>query len=282
METLGLHIEKADNDSFERIKAFVEQYEFLCVQLCSQLKNGLTDFYIIYNSNSQIWGVLYLHRIMNYCLPFVDVNSTDEYIQNDIYKLILKNKITCISGEKKGSDFILNILEKTKTYPSQKNIYKLMILSSEPKIPPQKLQMDEEIKRCSLEDFDLLFDIQKKYLIKEVMPLNKEISDLEISVGLKQILKKQITFALLVDYEAVSKVNTNAIGFNWVQLGGVYTHPLYRRNYYAWHLINYLSHRVLKSGKNICLFVKEKNIPAIALYQNIGFIEKGAYQILYF
>ncbi len=89
-------------------------------------------------------------------------------------------------------------------------------------------------------------------------------------------------FALFADTELVAKANSNAIGWNYVQIGGVYTHPLYRRNYYAWHLLKLLCDRIQRTQKNVSLFVKEKNIPAIKLYEKIGFCKKETYAIAYF
>ena len=119
-------------------------------------------------------------------------------------------------------------------------------------------------------------------MAKEVAPSGKLVTDLEAAAQLKSILKDQLCFALWTDGEIVAKANTNAIGFNYVQLGGVYTHPLFRKNYYAWNLVYTICTRVLKSGRKISLFVKEKNNPAHELYQRIGFVQGGKYEIAYF
>lgn len=157
-----------------------------------------------------------------------------------------------------------------------------MILNEQPLEPPENLSCDDEIRRCYDSDFDELFDLQKKYISKEVAPAGKQVSDLECSISLKQILKNQLCFALYSDDKVVSKANTNAIGFNWVQIGGVFTHPLYRKNYYAWNLVYSICQRVLKTQRKVCLFVKEKNNPAHELYKKMGFIEKCDFEICYF
>ena len=108
-------------------------------------------------------------------------------------------------------------------------------------------------------------------MAKEVAPQGKQVTDLEAEAQLKSILKDQLCFALYSDGEVVAKANTNAIGYNYVQLGGVYTHPLYRKNYYAWNLVYTICSRVIKTGRKISLFVKEKNNPAHTLYDRIGF-----------
>jgi predicted GNAT family acetyltransferase len=103
-----------------------------------------------------------------------------------------------------------------------------------------------------------------------------------VDISLRQILKNQLCFALTSDGDIVAKANTNAIGINCIQIGGVYTHPLYRRNGYAGALVQALCNRALRSGKQPVLFVKEKNMPAFALYQKIGFAECGRYAIAYY
>jgi predicted GNAT family acetyltransferase len=124
--------------------------------------------------------------------------------------------------------------------------------------------------------------LQKDYMKGEVAVPGRTISAAEVDITLRNILKNQLCFALTVDGDIVAKANTNAIGINKVQIGGVYTHPLYRRNGYAGALVTALCKRALRAGKQPVLFVKEKNMPAFALYQKIGFTECGRYSIAYY
>jgi predicted GNAT family acetyltransferase len=129
---------------------------------------------------------------------------------------------------------------------------------------------------------ETLHPLQKDYMKEEVAVPGRPITDAEVAIALRQILKNQLCFALTVDGDIVAKANTNAIGINKVQIGGVYTHPLYRRNGYAAALVAALSNRAIRSGKEPVLFVKEKNMPAFSLYQKIGFAECGRYAIAYY
>ena len=140
----------------------------------------------------------------------------------------------------------------------------------------------EEIIRCTEHDMEILHPLQKDYMKEEVAIPGRQITDAEVDINLRQILKNQLCFALTVGGDIVAKANTNAIGINKVQIGGVYTHPLYRRNGYAAALVTALSNRAIRSGKEPVLFVKEKNMPAFSLYQKIGFTECGQYSIAYY
>ena len=284
------------------IEEFIAPYEYKCVTLASHIRKKDEHIFIISKNDSvqtaeDIAGVIYFEKTLLHCipnieplLPTVTLNvspAMTELAQAllqffDEQKVFTEKKIKVINGESIGTDFILSILQTKSLEPQQTNHYKLMTLDEYLLPPPEPLSCDDEIRRCNDNDFDSLFELQKKYIVKEVAPANKQVSDLECSASLKQILKNQLCFALYSDGEVVAKANTNAIGIHWVQLGGVYTHPLYRKNYYAWNLVYAICGRVKKTCRKVCLFVKEKNNPALQLYHRIGFTEKCDFEICYF
>lgn len=271
----------AEKKHFETLQFFLLPYEHECVLLASHIRKESENLFIVENDSEEICGVLHFDGTLLHCIP--------EKNRNDRMKAVLKSflsnlekPVKCINGEAAASNFILEILNEMEKNPSQTNNYNLMILDDEPFPPPEKLSCDDEVRRCSEDDLEDLLDLQKKYIIKEVAPVGKQVSDMQCAMSLRQILKTQLAFALYSDCEPVAKVNTNAIGWNWVQIGGVYTHPLYRRNFYAWNLIVMLVRRIQKASRKVCLFVKEKNNPAIELYERIGFRNAGKFQIDYF
>ncbi len=284
------------------IEEFIAPHEYKCVTLASHIRKKDEHIFIISKNDSvqtaeDIAGVIYFEKTLLHCipgieplLPTVTLNvslAMTELAQAllqffEAQKVFTENKIKVINGESIGTDFILSILQTKSLEPQQINHYKLMTLDEYLLPPPEPLSCDDEIRRCNDNDFDSLFELQKKYIVKEVAPANKQVSDLECSASLKQILKNQLCFALYSDGEVVAKANTNAIGIHWVQLGGVYTHPLYRKNYYAWNLVYAICGRIKKTSRKVCLFVKDKNNPALQLYHRIGFTEKCDFEICYF
>lgn len=273
--------------TFPLIQQFIQNYEYSCVLLASHVRKGDNNIFMISKGDDvkkpdDIFGVFYFDKILLHCLPFCVEASTDCEFSKVLLDFLNGKLLKCINGEAKGTDFILGCLNSIGIEPFQKNIYKLMILEKAPLMAPEALSCDDEIRRCREEDFEALFDLQKMYIAKEVAPAGKPVSDAECSISLRQILKNQLCFAMFSNEEVVSKANTNAIGWNWVQIGGVFTHPLYRKNYYAWNLVYVLCTRIQKTQRKICLFVKEKNNPALSLYSNLGFKEKSGFSICYF
>lgn len=246
-------------------------------------------------STTDILGIINLDSTIYHCIP--DTNSVDKIALLENLPYLLKKTVRCISGEEKATDFLIEVFNSVNggfdtAAPTQppKIIYSYKMMrwlsASEAGVskPPAEtvLSGGEEIVRCTEHDMEILHPLQKDYMKEEVAVPGRPITDAEVDIFLRQILKNQLCFALTVDGDIVAKANTNAIGINCVQIGGVYTHPLYRRNGYAGALVQALCNRVLHSGKKPVLFVKEKNTPAFTLYRKLGFEECGRYTIAYY
>lgn len=277
----------AEKQHFELLQKFIEPCEYTCVQLASYVRKQSENLFILVNKDSleelqmqQIRGVFSLNRTLHHCFP--DLTAEEKEAAKPVFIEFFKNKtIKCIDGEKEITEYFNSILNQERE-TLQVNNYCLLVMNEEPLPPPENLSLDDEVKRCTEDDYDTLFEIQKMYICKEVAPQGKTVTDAEVGIALRQILKNQLCFALFSDMELVAKANSNAIGWKWIQIGGVYTHPLYRRNYYAWNLVYTICKRVMKTSRKVCLFVKEKNHPARALYNRMGFTETGAFEIVYY
>lgn len=290
MEKSKKYILPCNPINFPLLQEYSIPYEHACVELCSNFKKGHENFYIISNktevsNTDDILGFFQLTHSFLFCIPNICQTFTDFYeFANlfDPFVLYFKNKHTrLIVGDSQGCDYFIKLLSEDDITPVQINPYLIMTLETNPVNPPQTLNPDDSIKCCTQNDYDDLFELQKSFLIKEVALKNQQVTDKECSFMLSNMLKNQVVMALLSDTEFVSKANTNAIGPHWIQLGGIYTKPLFRQNYYAWHLIYNLCLRIQKNNKKISLFVKERNTPALQLYKKIGFTPAGNLTIVY-
>ena len=79
----------------------------------------------------------------------------------------------------------------------------------------------------------------------------------------------------------VAKAGTNARGWNWDQVGGVFVIPELRGSGFGRIVMKHLIAAISKDGKSPCLFVKESNPAALALYNGLGFADRGAFRISY-
>jgi len=279
-------------EDFLLARQFILPHEETCVSLASLIrkKSDKLVFLTAGSANAALsaasptlLGLLNLDSTLYYCIPKAHQLNAQELAALLTSCGLPKKPVHCISGEKTGAEVLcksINLINKRD--PLQTNLYKLMKFSSKMEVPSQILFNDDEIIRCTEKDMDLLFPLQEGFIKEEIALPGHKVTDAEVSIMLRQILKNQLCFALLSNGEAAAKANTNAIGFNCVQLGGVYTSPLYRRNGYAAALITVLCKRALRANRTPVLFVKEKNTPALSLYQKLGFAECGGYEILYY
>lgn len=271
-------------EDFPSIINFISPYESSCVQLCSYIRKNSPNVRVLSKSDNisaeSTLGIIYLDRTIFHCIPeknlsFLDGNLILQTISNCV------KRVKCVAGESAATNYFINILKTKISNPYQVNHYNLMeansILS-----PAEPLSNDDQVIHCTENDLEALLPLQQKYLQDEVAPYGRQISLAETQLDLRQILKNQLCVALSSDGELVAKANTNAIGINWIQLGGIYTHPLYRRNGYAWHLISAICRRTCSAGKSTALFVKNINVPAIELYKKLGFKKTGTFTISYF
>ena len=267
-------------EDFSLAEQFVIPHEETCASLASLVRRKSDKLVFISDpstplrDHSSILGILNLDSTIYHCIPAPDLLDAD-FLKAEL-PYLMKKPVRCISGEKNATDFLIKIFPD----PAQTYDYKMMNLPRSPASP--ELSGGEEIIRCTEHDMEALHQLQKDYMKEEVFVLGRPITDAEVDISLRQILKNQLCFALTVDGDIVAKANTNAIGINCIQIGGVYTHPLYRRNGYVGALVQALCNRAIRSGKQPVLFVKEKNKPAFSLYQKLGFEECGCYTIAYY
>lgn len=304
-----MQIISVNERTFSLAQSYLLPIEQKCVFLSQLVRKHSPDIYIILDNNpdnsnnsdkssqlinlQNVLGVFYLNKSLFHC--FKDTSKVN--IANFtplFYEILTQNQtsIKNISGEKDGTDFFLEVIRNLSENPDstftkkfnvkQINDYKLMVLPHQQFQDSQKLYNDDFIMRCTENDMENLFEIEKNYLQDEVAVRGQKVSDAEVSMRLRQILKNQLYFALISDDRIVSKAYTNAIGKNWIQIGGVYTLFQFRQNGYAALTVSTLCKRILQAHKNISLFVKTKNLPAQQLYKKIGFSFHSDYKIVYF
>ena len=304
-----MQIISVNERTFSLAQSYLLPIEQKCVFLSQLVRKHSPDIYIILDKNpdnlnnsdkssqlinlQNILGVFYLNKSLFHCFKDTSkVNIAD--FTPLFYEILTQNQasIKNISGEKDGTDFFLEVIRNLSENPDstftkkfnvkQINDYKLMVLPHQQFQNSQKLYNDDFIMRCTENDMENLFEIERNYLQDEVAVRGQKVSDAEVSMRLRQILKNQLYFALISDDRIVSKAYTNAIGKNWIQIGGVYTLFQFRQNGYAALTVSTLCKRILQAHKNISLFVKTKNLPAQQLYKKIGFTFHSDYKIVYF
>jgi len=188
---------------------------------------------------------------------------------------------TSVSGKSEAVDMFLERFSCGQRKQTVEH-YIMELYPSNFKLPQIPSQLKIRILRGSTRQLLPLFPLQKTYERQEVL-LNPDAQDtIETFRWLKSILTKEICFYAKRGFRYVSKANTNAEGFDHIQIGGVFTVPRFRQQGYAFHTVAALCRHIIEEEHKIpSLFVRSGNENAIKLYKNLGFAIKETTKTVY-
>ena len=186
-----MQIISVNERTFSLAQSYLLPIEQKCVFLSQLVRKHSPNIYIILDKNpdnsnnsdkssqlinlQNILGVFYLNKSLFHCFKDTSkVNIAD--FTPLFYEILTQNQasIKNISGEKDGTDFFLEVIRNLSENPDstftkkfnvkQINDYKLMVLPHQQFQDSQKLYNDDFIMRCTENDMENLFEIEKKYL----------------------------------------------------------------------------------------------------------------------
>lgn len=157
--------------------------------------------------------------------------------------------------------------------------YRIMTLAG-PYSEPEKGALD--LKKAGSGDLAKLFPLEVGYQKEEVLRNPGRINLPYLRKVFSRQLKEQLNVAGKWEGTWVSKASTNARGFRYCQLGGIYTEPAYRGRKFGEETLLYILSLVEEEKRNVSLFVKENNPAARRLYEKTGFQDRGQFRIAYF
>lgn len=208
---------------------------------------------------------------------FSDTPPSQKNLKKMVEKVLTyKNTIFCILGITKDSEDIKKLLNYN-TYSTIN--YSLLMENSSNQFFIDKNFI--KTKKAKKRDTLGLYPLEKAYLLEEVLVGNSAISEKAALLNLQKTCTKQSVFYGLVEKEIIAKVNTNAQGFGYNQIGGVYTKPKFRNQGISTYLMKILLNEIHSSGKKAVLYVKKDNKAALALYKNLGFVIVNNYSAHY-
>ncbi len=92
---------------------------------------------------------------------------------------------------------------------------------------------------------------------------------------IRELVETSRSIVRVVDGNIACKCEFSAVTNEAVQLMGVWTHPAFRRRGLAADMLREVCGHLFRKGKKITLFVNDFNLPAIKLYERLGFERIG-------
>jgi uncharacterized protein len=96
----------------------------------------------------------------------------------------------------------------------------------------------------------------------------------------RELVEQKRSVIRTIDGAIVAKCEYSASTPEAVQLMGVWTDPRYRRRGYSRSLLQEVCGHLFRKGKTVTLFVNDFNLPAIAMYEALGFERIGVNRAL--
>ena len=276
---------------------FLIPNEESCVTLISRIVTDVSQnpffYYILFEKNSvnnekKIRGVIMISKgglIQHHFENPQELENSNEF-QKQLKKLLAGKKLYCIMGDKNGSSLLINSICKIfdEKLPYENREY--LLLKYHPENLPDFLIEEKphfhEIVKCNPSNLEDLFELQKNYDIVEVLPPGKEFNEVNCKTLLQKNLETQMIYALKIEKKFVAKAGSNAIGKNFIQLGGVFTDEKFRGQGLAQILIKELCKTIRNMNKEPVLFVQVKNESAKRAYRKVGFVYQSDYTICYY
>ena len=137
------------------------------------------------------------------------------------------------------------------------------------------------IERATESDLEKIFPLQLDYENTEVAFEGRPINPTVCKLSLRARLKTEYIYKVTADGLIVAKAGTNAQGFHWLQIGGVYTLPPYRNKGLAAAAVAHLMDTHSTEAHGFALFVKNANTAAGRVYEKLGFEQCGLFRMSY-
>lgn len=232
----------------------------------------------IRHQGTRINGALYISRY-GVVLPAFESNR-DTRPDEDFLQKVLRTRRDRLFSVIGMENRVLAVEKQIGSVPPDVEGYRMFTGES---LPEHKIESPGEvtIHRASPADLELLWPLEKAYQIEEVLRNGNRLDERSSSRYFLNTLKNQEIYYAKLGGKAVAKAGTNARGWKYDQIGGVFVVPELRCCGFARFVMGRLLKGIYTSGRLPCLFVKNSNTPALKLYRNLGFTDRGAFRISY-
>lgn len=286
--------EKAQHAHTQSLRKFLIPNEYRCIGLISHIvehneitipsneNSQIQDFYILVHSHKNFSAavvavfILLKNGILYHC---VDRDFDWHNCPRPCLEWLKKAPIYCIIGSKKPSLYI----ESLKPQQTKCSVdYFLMVhVQKEPILTIKKQEQAYFLTKITQTHIKDIYPLQEGYEREEVIPPGGTFNKKACLALLQKNTEVQHIFAIYYNSTAIAKAGTNALGYNWNQLGGVFTAPEHRGKGLAKLLVQHLVDMNAQAKKNTALFVKTTNQAALHAYEAVGFIPKEDFSIIY-
>ncbi len=188
-------------------------------------------------------------------------------------------RLFCIMGLRRDVESLKQIFMEN---PVEEIHYYHMSRTCGSPIEHQPLPDDMTVRKAGPADAETLYPLQREYEIEEVILNADRFDPAGCMYQLKASLKQQLVYVVEHRGHPVAKAQTNARGFYWDQIGGVFTDRPQRGRGIGRAVMYKLLRDIECANRNSSLFVKQHNESALRMYRGLGYSTQDEFTIAYF
>lgn len=272
--------------AYRRLIDFLKVDEWRHIALTSRLKKaGEVCFGSV--SDGRIWlrekdgtvnGCLYISQY-GVVLPVFKPEELTHQEERVLRNLLLsrQSRIFSVMGMSNRVHFVEKLLGSS---PLEMANYRM--LTHTPTAGDARIRDSSiTVRTAGLPDLEFLWPLEKSYLREEVLREGHELNEFSTRRMFSRALQDQMIYCATLNGRPVAKAGTNARGWFYDQIGGVFVVPEHRKQGFGRRVTEELLEAIGRERRHACLFVKESNRPARQLYTALGFNDRGGFKISY-
>ena len=226
-------------------------------------------------SRKQLRGGIYISRggALHCCFEPADLRRED---LDRLERLITERSLFSMIGRRDRIELVSDLYGARENYIVD---YDLMIKDrpSENEEPSSLYT----VRRVGRDDLEELYPLEEAYQKEEVLRDPENLNTHYLKKRFHRQLSQFHIWAVYKGGRPIAKGGTNAEGFSYGQIGGVYTLPDERGRGIGRLLMNHISRELYEQGLKTSLFVRKDNPAALKLYKNCEYETRGDFRIVY-
>jgi ribosomal protein S18 acetylase RimI-like enzyme len=267
---------------YPEAEAYIRPREFALCFLSSRLKAGLSPKtnLLAFRRGGEIQGLVLAER-SGFCFPAMENCPPEHDAQLAATLAALSSRDP---GTVSGFPACVSRLERALGIDAADGFDYYLLRHPLGRDLPRPEPREEGIafRLAAPKDLEEILPLAIAYEKEEVLSKIHSFDARATRHGLSHALAHQLVMVAIKNGKILGKAQTNARGFGWDQLGGVYVAPEFRGRGIAGAICSRLVSAVHSQGRSACLFVKQKNESAIGAYRKINFEFTEDFRISYY
>ena len=268
-----LSIDRLGPQDLVEVFGFLDRDPVLNVYLLAlTLRDGLA------NSRDEFWGVrrddalvamLHLGSLSGAALPVGEDAAALRLLSEQLAQRreFLPRRFQVI-GPRAGVHELADRLEREGMPARLRRDQIYMRLTSAEMAPFEPLP---ELRRASREDFHTLYESGAALRTEELEEDPREADPAGYARRTEDESRDGYTHLWTDPHGLRFRASVSAVTPDAAQVSGVYTPPAWRNRGFARRGLSELCRRLFERSREVCLFVNDFNVPAIAVYHHMGF-----------